>query len=78
MDEQTPTRVRIRPVSRSCSGCPIQDRARPAGLCSLCCTLVADRDGGLWVSLTPLDAGNGWQSIEVSRLSRVPHALAVG
>jgi len=32
----------------------------------------------LWVSLTPLDAGNGWQSIEVSRLSRVPHALAVG
>ena len=69
------TRLHVRPVTRTCRGCPIQDRARLLGLCSLCCTLVADRDGSLYVSLTPLNGG-GWENVEAGRLAPVPQSLA--
>ena len=68
------SRVQVKTVARTCGGCPIRDRARHLGLCSLCCSLVSDRDGGLYVSLTPLNGG-GWESIEASRLSPVPRLL---
>ena len=68
------SRVRVKTVARTCGGCPIQDRARRLGLCSLCCSLVADREGSLYVSLTPLNGG-GWESIEASCLSPVPRLL---
>ena len=77
MADKTPTRIRIRPVARTCAGCPIADRARHLGLCSLCCSLVTDPEGVLYVAMTPLDSGNGWQDIDAGRLSPVPRALAI-
>ena len=76
MRKDAPTaKLRVKAVARTCQGCPIQDRARHLGLCSLCCSLVSDRDGSLYVALVLLDGDNGWQQVDPCRLSPVPRLL---
>lgn len=69
-------KVRVKVLARSCRQCPIRDVARQAGLCSLCCSLVVDRDGQAFVCSILLD-GDDWQQVDGSRLSPAPRLLEV-
>ncbi len=71
------SRIRVKTVARRCRNCPINDRARAFGLCALCCTVVVNGEGKLFVSLTPLDGDNGWQTTDAARLAPVPRELFI-
>lgn len=72
-ENRLPLRIPVRLVERQCGGCLI----RGSKLCSLCASLVKDETGKLWISLRPVDNGDGWQKVNVCDLAEPPKALLV-